>query len=99
MNWILLLAIVVLAYQQYRNHRALVALVEDINTDVDTIVADRRNLQNFIRARVTERIAEFKTGGGRERIRERLRQKALAAAEASAGAGPAHGVPTSPATE
>ena len=73
MTWILLLiAIALVAYQQHRNHQALLERLEEINTDVDAIVKARRELADFIRRRVTERVAEFKTGGGRERLRARL---------------------------
>lgn len=72
MTWILLLAIALVAYLQYRQHQAVLARLEDIDTDVEAITTARRELHEFIRRRVTERVAEFKTGGGRERLRARL---------------------------
>lgn len=72
---IILVALALLAYQQHRYQQALMARLEDIDTDVESITKARRDLQDFIRKRVTERVADFKLGGGRERLRARLERR------------------------
>src|SRR5687768_302920 len=91
MTWILLLGLAILGYLQSRQHRAVLERLDDIDTDVEAIVTARRELQEFIRRRVSERVAEFKTGGGRERLRARLARKAVSAETASQRSGRPNG--------
>lgn len=81
MTWVVLIALAILGYVQYRQHRELLARLEAINTDVDAITKARTELQDFIRRRVTERAADFKAGGGRERLRARLERRKQEQAE------------------
>lgn len=70
-----LAALGLLAYQQHHNHQAVLERLDDIDTDVEAMKRARADLLQFVRKRISERVSDFKTGGGRERLRARLEQK------------------------
>ena len=49
--------------------------IDAIHVDLQVALKDRLDVSQFLREQMTERVQEWKNGGGRSKLRDRLRER------------------------
>lgn len=65
--------------------------IKDLRAIVDMSLRQKQDLQAWVRERIAQRVTEWKSGGGRERLRARMQAR-----QASRGAVPSDAVSETP---